>query len=396
MKRKISEIIIPEGRRTVDRDKVAGLAQSIKFIGLLNPIAINKFDTLIAGAHRLAAHVELGLDEIECVVLDGDDWQDELAEIDENLMRNELDPIAIGEQAIRRDEILGKRGLRAKRGDNQHTERGSAGTALPPKTTASIAGEIGVSKRVLQENKQLARNLTASAKKAVRMVAAPKQDALRLARKTHGEQEAIARRILDGREATVVDAIREVARDELRANLEDIATQKVKAIAGVYDVIVVDPPWEQGLFVLDATPESVGLNYPTMSEEKLLELKIPAANDCHLWLWTTHKFLPSALRLLEAWGFKYVCTFVWHKNSGFQPLQLPKYNCEFAIYAHKGNPLFVDTKSFFTCFDAPTREHSEKPESFYEMVRRVTAGRRLDMFNRRKIEGFDTWGNEAE
>jgi len=202
-------------------------------------------------------------------------------------------------------------------------------------------------------------------------------------------------RILDGRATTVVDAIREFTRDKLRANLEDIATQKVKEIEGVYDVIVVDPAWDQGLFVLDATPESVGLNYPTMSEEELLELKIPAADDCHLWLWTTHRFLPSALRVLEAWGFKYVCTFVWHKRSGFQPLQLPKYNCEFAIYAHKGNPQFVDTKAFFTCFDAPTREHSEKPEEFYEVVRRVTSGRRLDMFNRRKIEGFDGWGNEA-
>ena len=210
------------------------------------------------------------------------------------------------------------------------------------------------------------------------------------------EQEAIAKKIFDGTVATVIEAIRAATRDKIKANLESIASQDVKEAEGVYDVIVIDPPWPIEIMKLDATPEQVGLNYPTMTEEELLELPIPAAADCHLWIWAPQRFLPTAFRLLEAWGFKYSCTFVWHKRNAIQPFYSPKYNCEFAVYGRKGNPQFVDMKAFHACFEAPRGKHSEKPSSFYEMIRRVTAGRRLDMFNRRKIEGFDGWGNEAK
>jgi len=188
---------------------------------------------------------------------------------------------------------------------------------------------------------------------------------------------------------------RQIKLKTVKENLDSISAKKAKEIQGVYDVIFIDPPWQMEKIERDAYPNQVGFDYPAMNEAELEVLKIPAAGNCHVFTWATQKHLPLALRLLEKWGFKYVCVFVWHKNGGFQPFGLPQYNCEFCLYARKGTPQFVNFKNFFTCFNADRTGHSEKPEAFYETLRRVTAGRRLDMFNRRKIDGFDGWGNEA-
>lgn len=204
----------------------------------------------------------------------------------------------------------------------------------------------------------------------------------------------------DGRflssEAIASKAIREQKRAQELSRLNGISAQDIDAVVGDYDVIVIDPPWPMQKIDRDARPNQTGFDYPTLREQDLEQLQLPAAKSCHVWLWTTHKFLPMALRLLPKWGLAYICTFVWHKPGGFQPFDLPQYNCEFALYARKGTPIFTALKDFNVCFTAPRSKHSEKPEAFYSLVRDHTAGRRLDLFARRKIAGFEGWGQEYE
>ncbi len=101
----IDNIKVNQGRRKTNPEKVAELAESIKEIGLLNPITISNNYNLIAGLHRLEACKLLNYAEIEVNIVSLDGLLAELAEIDENLIREELHYIDRGNQLKRRKEI---------------------------------------------------------------------------------------------------------------------------------------------------------------------------------------------------------------------------------------------------------------------------------------------------
>ena len=105
MKIKISDIKVGENRREIDESNVLNLVKSIREVGLINPITIAKDHKLIAGAHRIEAYRRMGLAEIECTIVEIDGLKAELAEIDENLIRHNLNHIDEGEQLLRKKEI---------------------------------------------------------------------------------------------------------------------------------------------------------------------------------------------------------------------------------------------------------------------------------------------------
>lgn len=293
------------------------------------------------------------------------------------------------EQQRIRDEANRKRAKAAK---SQPRKNGRI--AGPPMICPSCGGNIQSGKEHKCEKQVVGQSVREPGKEAKSVASHTNKGAVARGDKLAKDRPDLAKKVRQG-EMKPADAYREMKRDEVVKNLESVEAKKAKAIQGVYDVIVIDPPWPMQKIDRDERPNQVAFDYPVMQEKQLQKLKIPTAKDCHVFLWTTQKFLPMALRLLDCWKFSYVCSFVWHKPGGFQPIGLPQFNCEFVLYARKGSPKFVDTKAFSTCFEAPRGKHSEKPEKFYELLRRVTAGRRLDMFNRRAIKDFDAWGKEA-
>ena len=104
----IDQITIRSDARAVDAATVAAIADSIGEVGLINPIRVRKTEggwEVVAGVHRLQAHKQLGLVEIEAVEADDDDLMAELAMIDENLCRAELSPSDRARYTARRKAI---------------------------------------------------------------------------------------------------------------------------------------------------------------------------------------------------------------------------------------------------------------------------------------------------
>jgi N6-adenosine-specific RNA methylase IME4 len=358
-------------------DEFSALVEDIRANGQREPIYLHE-GRIIDGRNRYRACQQLGI-EPDTRVWDGVGSLVAFV-VSLNLQRRHLTSsqrVTVGMDALPLLEAEAK-----ERQRNSIKERDESGRAIP---VPQLIGEL--------DNEPRERHANEAVQQAAQMVGTNRQyvsDAKRL----RDEAPELLERVRSG-ELTIPQAKTEMKRAEVKRRLEEIVVREAETPTGLFDVIVIDPPWAMEKIERDVAPLQVGFDYPTMSEQELSTLNIPADEHCHMWLWTTHKFLPMALRLLDAWGFKYVCTFVWHKPGGFQPFGLPQFNCEFAIYARKGTPQFVDTKAFNVCFDAPRGAHSEKPDAFYDVVRRVTGGRRLDMFNRRAIDGFSTWGNEA-
>ena len=137
---------VPKRLRSLDPDKIKQLAESIDALGLQQPITVwSEADDhleLVAGRHRLAAVISLGWEWIDCIFADGMTEIDrQLWEIDENLMRAELNPTELGEHITRREELWAER-------ESQVAQLGSpekpVGNKSPPKQKKGFAASTAV------------------------------------------------------------------------------------------------------------------------------------------------------------------------------------------------------------------------------------------------------------
>jgi len=152
----IDFIEIMEGPRLrpLNPAHVQTLKASIEEIGLQTPITLlatadgdNTILTVSAGAHRLAAMRELGMDGAECFIIYDDPDTAELWEIDENLQRAELTDAQRADHHTRREAILIRRG--EARETTAHSGRNADKLSAYSKKAAA---DLGVDERTIRRD----------------------------------------------------------------------------------------------------------------------------------------------------------------------------------------------------------------------------------------------------
>lgn len=171
----------------------------------------------------------------------------------------------------------------------------------------------------------------------------------------------------------------------------------------LYQVMVIDPPWEVEKFIRAVRPNQVAFDYPTLSIPEMFKLmrdKIFPLGDKEghsVFFWTTEKYLYQAIKQMTEHGYKKHCTFIWDKTNGIAPNQTIRFSHEYMIWFYtKLKPISCPGR-WTTVFRESGREHSRKPNVAYLMIDQFYPDvQKLDVFSREKREGWSQWGNETE
>ena len=119
-----------------------------------------------------------------------------------------------------------------------------------------------------------------------------------------------------------------------------------------------------------------------------------AEEDSILWLWTTNAHLRVAFDVVEAWGFEYKALLTWVKNQMGTGEWL-RGQTEHCLLAARGQPVFRRGEHS-TLLEACRREHSRKPEEFYKLVEDLCPGSRVELFARRRRDGWESHGAQID
>jgi N6-adenosine-specific RNA methylase IME4 len=186
--------------------------------------------------------------------------------------------------------------------------------------------------------------------------------------------------------------------------VSDVFSGVSKSGPGDYRVIYADPPWLFG----DANENGnrgASSKYPCMTMHELFAMTDYidhlAANDCVLAMWWVSAMPQEALDLIKVWGFKLwnMQGLVWDKKTKNQKEffglgHSTRPSKEAMLFATRGKK-WRENKGVRQAISATVGTHSEKPQEARDaLVTLFGDVPRIELFARKRVDGWDCWGNE--
>ncbi|HVQ86757.1 MAG TPA: MT-A70 family methyltransferase [Actinomycetes bacterium] len=193
----------------------------------------------------------------------------------------------------------------------------------------------------------------------------------------------------------------------LRADVSAVGEiPALPVVKGGFKTILADPPWRFQNRTGKVAPEHRRLDrYDTMTVDDICRLPVEGAtaDAAHLYLWVPNALLPEGLRVMQAWGFRYVSNLVWakrRKDGGPDGRGVGFYFrnvTEPILFGVRGSMrTLAPGRRQVNMIETRKREHSRKPDEQYELIEACSPGPYLEMFARYPRPGWQVWGSEAD
>ena len=191
----------------------------------------------------------------------------------------------------------------------------------------------------------------------------------------------------------------------LRAAPQPGSLPPLPTVEGGFRTVLADPPWRFTNRTGKVAPEHRRLDrYDTMTIDGICALPVQdvVAERSHLYLWVPNALLPDGLRVMGAWGFRYVSNVVWakrRKDGGPDGRGVGFYFrnvTELVLFGVRGNMRTLPPgRSQVNMIESRKREHSRKPDEQYDLIESCSPGPFLELFARYPRKGWEVWGDEA-
>lgn len=190
-----------------------------------------------------------------------------------------------------------------------------------------------------------------------------------------------------------------------------------------YKTILADPPWK--LCTGGQKSLAVHTHYPVQTKDQIIETmtnwlsQYEVADEAHLYLWTINSYsagyskgILDAVDVCNALGFRPVTNIVWTKPQsnptpyGQRAVELCLFGARWRKGKHRevmykgtespecvSQPGLTKSTDWFT---SDRREHSRKPDEFYEYIMNRSKGPYLELYSRTTCPGWDVVGNQTE